>query len=441
MGLLLAASCAPKRSYVAAPVPDWDVAESLAIAPPGALSSGAREDFRLGWTALREGRLAEAADKLEDLRPRYGDVPQVSAALGFLELRLGRRDGAERDFERALMAEPDYGPAESGLVLVALAESNEELAYQRLLRLEKTHPQHVLVDRYGMMLRVNVAELRLREARELGREGRHAEAAEAYLKALEVAPEAGALYLETAREELAADMADRAVLHARRATELEPRSAEAFRTLGDASYARGDLVTAVAAYREASSLSPGDEELRSRLEVVEREFEREHLPAQYLEIPDATRLTREQLAALLYVKLRSAFDEAERRSNVIAMDISDSWASAYIRRVVGAGVLEVFPNHLFQPRAFVTRLDLARALDAALEALAPEVREAAIRSDAFAQEFTDLPRENPDYEAAAVAVSLGLLPPGEGGGFDAQAFVSGAEAARAVDALAAHMTP
>jgi hypothetical protein len=205
--------------------------------------------------------------------------------------------------------------------------------------------------------------------------------------------------------------------------------------------AKEDLLGAVEAYREAVALSPRDAELRARLEAAQREFDRGHLPPEYFEIPEARRLTREQLAALLYVKLRSAFDATVSSSSVIAMDISDSWASEFIRRLVGASVLEVFPNHLFQPKAFVTRLDLARALDAALEVLAPEVHAAALRSDEFAQDFPDLPRENLDHEAAALAVSLGLLPRGEDGGFDPQSFVSGAEAVAAVDALAAHMTP
>jgi tetratricopeptide (TPR) repeat protein len=412
----------------------------MGLPAPSEIPVSSKTTFDRAWKSLQDGRLEAAAPDIESLARRYEKSPEVATAAAFLDLRLGKVADAERKFQMALRQDPDFGPAQSGYFLVALQTGNEERAFERLLRLEKSFPQHELVDRYGTTLRVNVAESRLAAARERMGAKRYEEAAAEYLKALEVAPQAGSLYLEAAEAELEAGYPDRAVIHARRATELEPGNADAHRTLGEASYRNEDLAGAVQALERASALRPDDGELRSRLETVEKALREVTLPEEYVEIRDAGRLTREQLAALLYVDLREAFDASAARVNVIATDVSESWASEYILRTVGAGVLEVFSNHTFQPKGFVSRLDLATALSRALENLAPDAYRAA-RGPSEDREFADLPRENPGYGAASLAVSLGLMSPGEGGLFEPRRIVSGTEAASAVAALRTHMTP
>ena len=437
---LAALHCAPKRSFAPHPVPDWDVVEHLGLPAPSDLPASERTTFDRGWKSLQSGRLDAALSDIESLARRHEKSPEVATAAAFLDLRLGKPSDAERKFQAALREEPELGAALSGYFLVALQSGNEERAFERLLRLEQSFPQHDLVDRYGATLRVNVAESRLAAARERMRERKYDEAAAEYLRALEVAPQAGSLYLEAAEAELEAGYPDRAVVHARRATELEPTNADAHRVLGEACYRNEDLAGAARALASASALRPEDGELRSRLEAVEQSLRETTFPEEYAGIREADRLTREQLAALLYVDLREAFDASTTRTNVIATDVSESWASEYILRTVGAGVLEVFPNHTFLPTAFVDRLELANALSRALENLAPESFGAA-RGSAGSQEFADLARQNPGYDAAALSVSLGLLTPGEGGAFEPRRIVTGPEAASAVAALRAHMTP
>lgn len=432
--------CAPKRSLVPYPVPDWDLVESMGLAAPTDLPVSAQATFDRGWKSLQTGRLEVAASEIEWLARRYERSPEVATAAAFLDLRLGKVSDAERRFRTALGAEPEFGPAQSGYFLAALQSGNEEKAFERLLQLEESFPQHDLVDRYEATLRVNVAEARLASARERKRERKYDEAAAQYLRALEVAPQAGSLYMEAAETELQAGYPERAVLHARRATELEPTNADAHRLLGEACYRNDDLACAARALSSASLLRPEDGELRSRLEGVERSLRESTVPDEYPGIRDAERLTREQLAALLYVELREAFDALANGGSVIATDVSDRWAAEYIRRTVGAGVLEVFPNHTFQPTAFVDRIQLANALSRALENLAPDVYDQA-RLSSGDREFADLARQNPDYDAAALSVSLGFLAPGEGGTFEPRRIVTGPEAASAVAALRAHMTP
>lgn len=435
------AGCGAKRDYTAATVPGWDIVQTMALEPPPDLSSGQQRDFEEGWRNVQQGKLEAAASDLDGLSRRYGRSPEIVTARAFLELRLGSVPSAERYFQTALRERPTYGPAQGGYVLAALAAGNDELAYDRLARLERDYPQHPLVDRYQTTLQINVAESRVANARELNREGRFADAAAAYLKALEAAPEVGALYLEAAEVELAAGLTARAVLHADRATELDSTNASAYRILGEAHYAREELTGAYEAYRTAAELSPRDVEIQKRLELIEREYQEEHLPPAYLEIRDAERVTRAEIAALFYLELRSAFDFVPEGPSVIATDIGTNWAATFIRHVLGVGILEVYANHTFQPQGFVRRLELSEALARALERLAPEAYRQALDSSGLEHNFPDLAASNPRFEAAALAVSLGLLMVGEGGDFEPQGFVSGEEAVSAVAALAAHLTP
>lgn len=439
--VVLGISCAPKRNLVIRPVPAWDAVEGMGLEPPEGLGSSETSAFERGWRALREGQIDVAYSELEQLSRKYPKEPTIQSAMGYLELRLGSPEEAERLFHGALTENPHFGPAEAGSFLVALDEGDEERALDRLNRLEKDFPQHGLVERYGTTLRVNVAESRLREARELFAAKHYEEAASAYLKALEVAPEAGALYLEAAEAEIAAGFPERAAVHALRATELEPDNGDAFRVLGEARYKSGDLTGSARAFQRAAALRPDDVELRARAQQVEAEVRETTLAPQYTEIAEEPHVTREQLAALFAVELKNALDAAPVvMKNVIATDISESWALPYIRRVVEVGVLEVFPNHMFQPKAFVSRMELARALAKALEIASPETYERERRA-ASLEEFTDLSREAAMYSSAALAVSLGLIEPGEGGAFEPQRLVTGAEAVSAVRSLALHMTP
>jgi tetratricopeptide (TPR) repeat protein len=439
--------CATKRDLVARPVPDWDVVERMGLEASSDLKASDQKTFDRAWTALRQGQLEIASADLEGLARRYGtsptgDRPEISTALSFLDLRLGNAGAAEKGFQSVLQVDPTYGPALAGNFLIALSSADEEKAFERLMRLEKSHPEHELVDRYASTLRVNVAETRLREARRLAGEGRYENAASAYVEALEVAPEAGSLYIEAAEAELKAGYPARARGHALRATELENENADAFRVFGEALYADSDLRGAASAFRSALSLRPSDGELLARVEAIEAELREKTLPPEYSAIADATRLTREQLAALVSVELKNALEALPApESSQIAIDITESWALPYIRRVVGAGLLEVFPNHTFQPMAFVNRIDLARTLARALEVLAPDAYLRARAASGFDQDFPDLPRQNAGYEAAAIAVSLGLLRSGEGRAFEPQRLVSGAEATTAVVELGSHMTP
>jgi tetratricopeptide (TPR) repeat protein len=280
-------------------------------------------------------------------------------------------------------------------------------------------------------------ETKLQEARSLKSERRYSEAADVYREALRIAPTVGGLYAEAAEVELLSGDPEKAAEHAEKALELEPASVDLFRLRGDALRAAGDIELAVEAYEKARGLRPEDASLAALVDEVRRELERESLPSEYLAISRTERVTREQLAALLFIRLRSVVENAEKRVPFIATDVADSWAREFIRQVVATEILDVFPNHTFQPQAFVRRGDLAVALTALWDS-APATQNVDSLPEPAIQ---DVSPENLNYRSLALVVSLDLLPLEDGGRFEPLRFVDGQEAVDAVDALAKRMTP
>jgi len=434
---LLLCVCGPARSYTPAPVPGWSYAAGQFSAAPSTLSPSQQTTFEQGWQALTTDNLELAARILEGLaRERRGD-PSVEAALGYLELRTGNRRVAENRFAAALEKEPSLEAAQAGWFLTALAAGENETAFERLQPLGRDHPENLLFREFLPMLQLELAEARLQQGRSLRQEERYQEAAELYREAVEIAPEASGLYIELAAVELAAGEFRNAAEHAAQAIELDPGNIEAYRIRGDALREAGDLEFALEAYRQAMLRSPDDSELAARYQETSRAFERETLPSQYFSIAEAARLTREALAALLFVKLRGVFGDVSRRPDVIITDIGDSWARQAIRDVVAARILDVYPNHTFQPEALVRRADLAVAFANAMRALAPGDTPERPPDVAIA----DVPPDNLNYPPVALSVSLGLLSIDRSGEFGPQRFVTGSEAIAAADALARRLVP
>ena len=78
---------------------------------------------------------------------KYGRSPEVTTALGFLELRLGRWPASERYFRTALGgAFQDLGRQRAATSSRRSRRENEEQAYARLLRVQEASPDHPLIE-------------------------------------------------------------------------------------------------------------------------------------------------------------------------------------------------------------------------------------------------------------------------------------------------------
>jgi hypothetical protein len=122
---------------------------------------------------------------------------------------------------------------------------------------------------------------------------------------------------------------------------------------------------------------------------------------------------------------------------VVITDTRGSWAAGYILTVARAGVMEVYPNHTFQPGALVRRVDLAQAASRVLELIAarhPQLG-AAWRAASATQTFPDVGPRHLRHAAVSLAVAAGVMNTLPDGSFGLTRPVTGAEAAAAVAKL------
>ena len=288
---------------------------------------------------------------------------------------------------------------------MVLDDEDIEAVFRRLRRLAEIEPgSPVVIDRLPATT-LDVAEQRLRQAREIAdRDAGDPAVADAYRAALEVVPDSADLLLEAAeaaaaagRNRSAREWLDSVAAASSSASERQALTARiaAAELLADENRLAESLVRLdrILADPGLGSLP----ELASRAGALEHRLEVARLSEMYDRIREAERITREQFAALLSAELGAPPEGAgapssSRSGIVIAIDIERSWAANLIRTAVGAGYLHLFPDHTFKPRAFVSRAELAEALMSALGALGPDALESASR-EAAARQLTDLPKD------------------------------------------------
>ncbi len=425
-GALLLGSCAPK---VVPPIPEGeDYAYPTPLAETG-LSVKEKAALDKAWRKVLAGDVEGA---LRDYRKILGRTPGLASAetgLAYAHLRGGQAQAAAAQFVAALEHEPDYVPALVGAGSTAFRRGDVDAALALYRRALEVAPDDPLVRKRAAGLKLQVTERHLAAAREAAGAGEDETAAREYRAALEVAPELAEMRLALAELEVGQGDTAAAVTTLRD----DPSGNRDVRLrLGQVLTGRGEYEEARAVYREMLARDPGDAEARQGERTAQEALDFQAQPEEYRRIAASAQVTRAELAALLAVKV-AALSRLPASEPRLAVDLSGSWARESIATVVGLGVMEVYPNHTFQPQATVRRADLARALSRVLERLgwrggpgpAP----------------TDMRPSHLDHDAVRRAVGAGLMELGPGGEFEPWRPVSGREAIEVVEALSRLVDP
>ena len=130
-----------------------------------------------------------------------------------------------------------------------------------------------------------------------------------------------------------------------------------------------------------------------------------------------------------YRKLATRLEKAVKEP--VSIEFSDDLAESLA--VAGAGVIEAYANHEFQPGSHITRVELAQAVAAILPRVA---RPQELTSwQAARRRFTDLSTGHLAYPAASLAVAAAVMAPLENDTFAPSRVVTGAEATAAIERL------
>jgi tetratricopeptide (TPR) repeat protein len=417
----------PEMAAAVAAYPSPDV-------PPGlAAPADLRARYEAAWGRVRDGDLRTGGRDLSAILKKAPDFYPAATALGFIDLVNRDYKSAASRFTAATRQNDRYLPAWVGAGDAALGLHDDAAAIAAMERA-------LAIDPRQDQLRGRLELVRLRDVQQFVDAGRAArtagrfdDAVGAFQRAMAVAPANAMILRELAATESAKGDGRSAELHARRAVEIDPRDGEAWMTLAAVLEGVDDLGGAESAAARAVAIDPRPDWRATAARLHER-AQMAGLPAGFAGLPAAATFTRAEAAAYIGIKLPKVLDRAPRRPPPVVTDTRNHWAAVWIAGVTRAGVMNVYPNHTFQPGAVVRRADLAEAA-AALVALAGAGTPDLQRWRAARPRFADVAPANLVYRSAALAVAAGVMAAPDGR-FEPTRAATGAELASAVARIA-----
>jgi len=400
---ILLASCVT----VAPPPPNLYI-ESLPQSLVTPLTLEERIQMSEAWESVKQGRTDRAEKAFLRLGP---ESPVYAVGLGYVSLLREDFTAAEEWLKLAITENLASLLAHLGLVQVYQKMEDDDKAFNELREVLKIDPLNSWAREGYESLKAQKTEEAVSSARQAAAKGDNETARESYLKALHYSPESVDIHLalaalyksenkipntlvhlkaaaakgdnETARESylkalhyspesvdihlaLAAlykseNKIPNTLVHLKAAAAAAPDNAEALQKYAAALAEAKQYDRSLDFYQRVLELDSGNEEARRQVEELKNKLGIAELPSRYNDIPVSSAITREDLAALLAVKLREVLTETAAQPPII-IDISASWASRYIVKVASLGLLMVHSNHAFQPKRTITRAELAETL-------------------------------------------------------------------------------
>jgi tetratricopeptide (TPR) repeat protein len=420
MLVALAGSCAKR---VRAPIPAGEDYVHPPVAPKE-VSPQEAKDLEEAWRDVLSGDAEGAARRYQKLLARRPDLVPARTGLAYARLRAGRVQEAATGFASALAARPEDVSALVGAGSAAFRRGDLDGAVAFYRSAQAAAPGDPLVSRRLTALKLQSTEHRMGLAAAALERGDSDAAAREYSAALETAPEVAGVRLALAELLVGHGDVSGAVslLEADPSSDRQVRMRLASLLLGEQEYGRASEV-----YRALLASDPADPEASEGEKAAREGLEALSMPEEYRQIPQAARVTRADLAALLAVRVHALgrLGVGEPR---VALDIGSSWARDQVARVLALGIMDVYPNHTFQPGAVVRRADVARAAARVLDRLGwPRVAGPAP---------TDMSASHLDYEAVSRVLGAGLMSLTPTGAFEPWRPVSGAEAMEVANGLA-----
>jgi tetratricopeptide (TPR) repeat protein len=427
--LLLIAGCAPKKP---ATVPTGPQFPDFIYPAPIASSSSQADAQQEAWSALQSGNIGGADKQLNRWLRRSPSDASLLAGLGYVSLAKRDLPQALARFDQAVTVQPSMAPAlvGKGLALVDLGRAGD--AISAFEAAQKADPALGLTARIEA-LRFRAVDESIARARTAAAAGKTDEARAAYTQALAASPDSPLLLRELAGVERKAGDLDQARAHLERAAAVDPHDRATQVALGELFDSQGDYERAVRAYDAALALEATADIDAKRTAARER-ADLALLPAEFRSLPTRSTVTRGDLAALFGIRLPALLRGAAPRPPSVVTDTRGHWASRWIAPVLRAGVMEPYPNHTFQPRDEIRRIDLAVAVSRILDLISAEEPTRAARWSDKEVPLIDLPATHPAFRDVSRAVASGVLD-APNRAFDPTRLVTGAEAQNAVARL------
>ncbi len=432
----LASACAARAPKPVVTGPMFPAYEFPALSESLAASAGPlAEAHREAWNLLQSGNARAAARRFGAITRDAPDFYPADAGLGYSALAQQNYGDALTAFDKALATAPDYIPALLGRAEALLATSEIPDAVAALDAVVTIDPARTEVRTRADALRFQGLEELVADARDAQQKGQLDVARGLWQQAVQASPDSAFLYRELAAVERQAGQLDRAAEHVRTTLQLDPRDVAAHVLAGEIEEARGNATGALAAFKLAQSLEARPE-IAARIAALGKSAALAALPEAYRSLPAAPQVTRGEVAAVLGLRLEKWLATAGSVPPVVMTDIRSHWAQPWILAVTRSGLMEVYPNHTFQPGTVVRRTDMADIIARALAAVAQRDRTRGEMWRNARPTLSDVPPTHASYPTAALAVASGVLKLDAEQSFQPTRPVTGAEALAVADRLA-----
>ncbi len=394
------------------------------------MSLNERLAFEEGWKSLKQGNIDRA-------RKEFGRLSRENAFFnlgeGYLRLYEQQLAEAEAFFQEALRLNQELISARVGLAIIYEQQTNQEKEFLQLREILKKIPDHNWAKPRYEDLRSRMTGDLMQEARSWFNQNRTDLAREALLKALFYSPDLAEAHLQLARLYRSEKKYSQALTHYQTLFSLLPRDKQVLKEYAETLEANDDLGKSLDIYEKLRELSPGDKQVQEKIEYLKNSLGIIELPSMYNDIAGSQAITRQDLAAILAVKFNQFLPQT--LSAPIIVDISTSWASRFIIRVVAAKLMDKYDNHTFEPTRQITRAELADALSRLISYLKGKGKKLVPIVPPEKVQINDLPADNYYYQPAVNMIAYQLMELGAQKRFNPDLPVSGIEALRIADIL------
>ncbi len=358
--LAVAGGCAPAPPPTTAVSADDPFAfrDPREGAPPPAPTARESKALDAALAALRRG---DAATASRALSARKGEgAPALRLARAYLDLVEGRRKEARGFLAEARTAHPAWVAAlEADADLFAdEGEASEALeAYRALSRLV---PSDARARARVETFRASVAGAKRASAEEALAAGDLDAARRHANSLLQLDPESVAALVLLSRTASAGGRHEDAWAWAREARRKAPSDAVVAAFAGDAAAKAGRWADAATLYEEASVSDPAS---AAKAEEARLEFKVQNLPEAARAAAESPRLTRAQLASLLWWTVPEFREALVPPGTEIAVDVVGRSDQGPLVKAIGLGILDVSSEtHRVGTETLVGRAELAAAL-------------------------------------------------------------------------------
>ncbi|MBS3819389.1 tetratricopeptide repeat protein [bacterium] len=310
------------------------------------------------WKNLKKGKIKKARKMFSRLDE---DSPFYYVGLGYSHLLLDDFQASEDFFQKALQNHPDMVLIHLGLAQLYKKTGQEDQMFSQFREILKREPQHPWVKPKYESIKRKKTQQYLEEARHFLSQGKKEKSKQAFRKALYYSPNSTEAHVALAQLYTKEKDFDKAVVHLKTAASNEPKNVEILKKYGETLLKAKKYKKSLEIYKKIAQMQPKDTQVQQRIESLKNRLGIYKLPPQYNAIPSSETITKEQLAALIRQKFKKILDEP-KKSPPIIIDISTSWASESIIQMATLGLMDVYPNHTFQPKKVITRAEMAEIL-------------------------------------------------------------------------------